>query len=101
MNKIIPAMLLGLLAASAAQASEELAKAKNCMGCHAMDKKLIGPAYKEVAKKYAGKKGAEDEIVTALRQGAKGEWGPVAMPPNPGLSEADARTLAKWVLSLK
>ena len=90
----------GLLA-GAAQASEELAKAKFCVGCHQIDKKLLGPAYKDVAKKYAALPGAEADLVKKIRGGSKGVWGGAEMPANTAVSEAEAATLAKWILSLK
>ena len=89
------------LVSSAALASAELAKAKNCMACHAMDKKLVGPAYKEVAAKYASDKGAVAKLAKKIREGGTGVWGQVPMPANPQVSEADAQTLAKWVLTVK
>ena len=89
------------LASGAAVASADLAKAKNCMACHAMDKKLVGPAYKDVAAKYAGDAGAATKLAKKIREGGTGVWGQVPMPANPQVSEADALTLAKWVLTVK
>jgi len=89
------------LVSSAAFASADLAKAKNCMACHAMDKKLVGPAYKDVAAKYASDKGAVAKLAKKIREGGTGVWGQVPMPANPQVSEADAQTLAKWVLTVK
>ncbi|MBC7415746.1 MAG: c-type cytochrome [Herminiimonas sp.] len=85
----------------AAFASAELAKAKNCMSCHAVGNKLIGPSYKDVAAKYAGDSGAEERLTQKVLKGGSGAWGPVPMPANAQVSEAEARTLVKWVLSLK
>ena len=85
----------------AAYASAELAKAKNCMACHALDKKLVGPAYKDVAAKYAGDKDAVNKLAKKIREGGTGVWGQVPMPANPQVSEAEAQTLAKWVLTVK
>lgn len=84
-----------------AQANADLAKAKNCMSCHAVGSKLIGPSYKDVAAKYAGDAGAENRLVQKVMKGGSGVWGPVPMPANTQVSEAEARTLVKWVLSLK
>jgi cytochrome c len=84
-----------------AQDAAALAKSKNCMACHAIDSKLVGPAYKDVAAKYAGQKGAEDKLVQKVMKGGAGVWGPVPMPANPQVSEAEAHTLVKWVLSQK
>ncbi|MET3105297.1 cytochrome c [Oxalobacteraceae bacterium GrIS 2.11] len=100
MKRIIFVML-SLTISSAALADLDLAKKKNCMSCHAVDAKLVGPAYKDVAKKYAGQKDAEDKLVQKVLKGGSGTWGVVAMPPNAQLSEAEAHTLVKWVLSLK
>ena len=79
----------------------ELAQSKNCLSCHAVDKKLVGPSYKDVAAKYAGQKGAEDKLVQKVLKGGSGVWGPVPMPANPQVSEAEAHTLVKWVLAQK
>jgi cytochrome c len=84
-----------------AMASEALAKSKNCMACHATDKKLVGPAYSEIAKKYAGDAKAVDLLTNKILKGGSGVWGAIPMPANPQVSEADAKTLAAWVLSLK
>jgi len=90
-----------LLASGSAMANMELAKAKNCMACHSVDTKIVGPAYKDVAKKYAGDKTAETKLVQKVLKGGSGTWGAMAMPPNTQVSEAEAHTLVKWILSLK
>lgn len=82
-------------------ADQALATSKNCMACHAVDKKLVGPAFKDVAKKYAGDKSAADKLATKIIKGGSGVWGPVPMPANPQVSEADAKKLAAWVLAAK
>ena len=84
-----------------ALADEALAKSKNCMACHAVDKKLVGPAYKEVAKKYAGDAKAVDMLATKIVKGGSGVWGAIPMPANTQVSEADAKKLAAWILSMK
>jgi cytochrome c len=89
------------LASGAAFASADLAKSKNCMACHATDKKLVGPAYKDVAAKYASDKDAAAKLAKKIREGGTGVWGQVPMPANPQVNEADALTLAKWVLTVK
>jgi len=89
----------GLVAASPAQANMELAKKSNCMACHAVDKKLVGPAYLDVAKKYAGDKEAAKALAAKIKAGSKGVWGQIPMPPNPNLKDADAEALAKWILA--
>jgi cytochrome c len=76
-----------------------LATSKNCMACHATDKKLVGPSYKDVAAKYAGDKTAVDKLATKIQKGGKGVWGPVPMPANTQVSDADAQKLAAWVLT--
>ncbi|HEY0489711.1 MAG TPA: c-type cytochrome [Telluria sp.] len=88
----------GIAMGGQARASADLAKAKNCMGCHALDKKVLGPAFKDVAAKYKGHKDAEAKIVASLTKGSTGVWGPMAMPPN-ALSAAEAKTLAGWVMA--
>src|SRR5450830_1709891 len=94
-------LALSALASSSAMANMDLAKAKNCMACHAVANKVVGPAYKDVAAKYAGQKDAEDKLVAKVMKGGSGVWGAVPMPANPQVSEAEARTLVKWVLSQK
>lgn len=92
----------GLLAgAGNALASEALAKKHNCLACHAVDKKLVGPSYLEVAAKYKGDAGAEAKLITKLKNGGAGVWGQVPMPPNASVPDADLKALAKWVLSAK
>lgn len=87
--------------ASAAQANEKLLQASGCTACHSMDKKLIGPAYKDVAAKYRGKKGAEAELAKKVKAGSKGVWGDIPMTPNAHVKDEDIKTLVQWILSLK
>ncbi|MCY4753757.1 c-type cytochrome [Pelomonas aquatica] len=89
------------LVAPAAFASQDLAKAKNCLACHALETKLVGPAYKDVAAKYAKDKDAYKKLAEKIQKGGSGVWGPVPMPANPQVSAAEAETLAKWVLTIK
>ena len=89
------------LMSAGAFANAELAKAKNCLACHAVDKKLVGPAYKDVAAKYANDKDAVAKLAKKVREGGVGVWGQVPMPANPQVNEAEAQTLVKWVLSQK
>jgi cytochrome c len=93
--------LAGALAAAPAMANEELAKKNGCFACHAVDKKLVGPAYKDVAAKYRGQKDAEAKLFTKVKNGGTGVWGTVPMPPNSHVSDADIKALVKWVLSQK
>ena len=102
--KLIKTLLLagaGLLIAGQASADEALAKAKNCMSCHAVDKKVVGPSYKDVAKKYAGNAGAAATLEGKVKKGGSGTWGTVPMPPNPAVSDADIKKLVAWVLATK
>ncbi|NHZ91617.1 c-type cytochrome [Massilia sp. CCM 8733] len=87
--------------ASSAMANADLAKAKNCMACHAVANKVVGPAYKDVAAKYAGQKDAETKLVGKILKGGSGAWGAVPMPANPQVSDAEARTLVKWIMTQK
>ena len=87
--------------AAPAMADEALAKAKNCMACHAVDKKLVGPSYKDVAKKYAGDAKAVDMLATKIQKGGAGVWGAIPMPANPQVSDAEAKKLSAWILGMK
>jgi cytochrome c len=93
--------VLAALAAISAPvlADQALATAKNCMACHAVDKKLVGPAYKDVAAKYAGQRDAVDRLAAKIMKGGAGVWGPVPMPANAQVNEAEAKKLAAWVLT--
>lgn len=103
MKRILLAALAGatVVLAAPAFADQALAQAKNCMACHAVDKKLVGPSYKEVAAKYANDKTAVDKLAVKIIKGGSGVWGPVPMPANAQVSEADSKKLAAWVLSQK
>jgi len=99
---ILSAAALLAAAALPAQANEELAKKHLCTTCHVVKgAKTIGPAYADVAKKYAGQKDAEAKLVEKVKKGGSGVWGQVPMPPNAAVPEADVKTLVKWVLSIK
>jgi cytochrome c len=95
--------LLGVFATQAWAAPDmmALAKAKNCLACHAVDAKIVGPAYKAVAEKYAGQPGAEQTLVNAVLHGHVGTWGQVPMPANTSVTPAQAKQLVDWILSLK
>jgi len=86
--------------AGAAQANPELAKKSGCLDCHSVEKRIVGPAYKDVAAKYKNDAGAEARLVEKVKKGGSGNWGKVPMAPHPQMSEADIRVLVKWVLSL-
>ena len=100
MKAILALVGLTLLAAPAL-ANEELAKKHACTACHSVDKKVVGPAFKEVAAKYKGNAKAEAMLVDKVKKGGVGVWGQVPMPPNSAVPDADIKTLVKWVLSLK
>lgn len=100
MKKIFALIGMSLAFAGVASASEDLAKSKNCMTCHSVEKKIVGPAYKEIAAKRASEKGADVALAAKIKNGSKDEWGKVPMPAN-AVSDAEALTLAKWVLTLK
>src|SRR4051812_12411403 len=103
MRKLPASLLIALtaLAAAPAFAQADLAQKKNCMACHAIDKKLVGPAYKDVAAKYAGQKDAVDKLSQKVLKGGAGVWGAVPMPANPQVNEAEAKKLVAWILTLK
>jgi cytochrome c len=93
--------IAGTLAAAPAAASEELAKKHACFACHATDKKLVGPSYKDVAAKYRSEKGADAKLFDKVKKGGTGVWGTIPMPPNAAVPDADVKTLVKWILSQK
>lgn len=99
--------LLSLLAATAlmvampAFANQQLAQKDGCLVCHGVDKKIVGPAYKDVAKKYANDKGAPAKLMAKVKKGGSGVWGSVPMPPNPQVKDEDLKKIIAWVLSLK
>ncbi len=82
-------------------ANADLAQKKNCMACHAVDKKLVGPSYNDVSAKYAGQKDAVDKLAGKVIKGGAGVWGPVPMPANTAVSDAEAKQLVQWILSQK
>ena len=94
-------VLTGLAMAGPAFADAQLARAKNCMACHALDKKLIGPSYKDVAAKYAGDRNAVAKLAKKVREGGVGAWGQIPMPANPQVSDEEATRLVNWILVQK
>jgi cytochrome c len=95
-------ILLAWMAARDAHASADLTKKYNCMACHAEATKKVGPAYRDVAKKYSGVAGdTVGALAAKIRKGGSGQWGPIPMPPHPQVSEADARAMATYILGLK
>lgn len=101
MKKIALIATLTALVSSPVFANADLAQKKNCLACHAADKKLVGPSYKDVAAKYAGQKDAAAKLAEKIQKGGVGVWGQVPMPANPQVSADEAKTLANWVLSVK
>ncbi len=106
MRKIVIAVvaLAGILAGSAANAADaakakQLAQKFNCLACHAEDKKLVGPAYEEIAKKYKGDAGAEAKLIAKVKSGGGGVWGSIPMPPN-NVPEPDIKTIVEWILAM-
>ena len=103
--KLLASLLTGtaltLVALSPALANQELAQKKACLACHSVEKKIVGPAFLDVAKKYKGQKDAEAKLAQKVIKGGGGVWGTMAMPANTQVTEAEAKQLVKWVLSLK
>lgn len=96
------AIAASIFATSAACAADvpELFNAKACVGCHSVDNKVLGPALKDVAAKYAGKADAVELIMKSIKGGSTGQWGPIPMAPNP-VTDEEAKTLASWIVTLK
>jgi cytochrome c len=102
MNRLAVVIFALIGAASApAFANADLATKKNCMACHAVDKKVVGPAYKEVAAKYAGQKDAVDKLSEKVIKGGSGVWGAVPMPANAQVTPAEAKQLVQWIMTIK
>ncbi len=103
MNLRLPALALmaTLLTSTHAMASLELAQKKACLACHQVDNKVVGPSYKDVAKKYAGQKGIEAKLIEKVLKGGKGAWGEIPMPANAQVSPDEAKQLVQWILKLK
>ena len=97
----VASLVLAAAYAAPAFAQADLAQKKNCMACHAIDKKLVGPAYKDVAAKYAGQKDAVDKLAVKVVKGGAGVWGAVPMPANPQVSDAEAKQLVQWIMTQK
>lgn len=100
MKAIVIAAAVFAMTAGVASADEALAKKSACMSCHQVAKKVVGPSFQDVAKKYKGDAKAAEHIVGVIKKGGKGVWGPVPMPPHPQVSDADAKKLADWVLAM-
>lgn len=100
MRSVVLAVSMFALA-GAAQASADLVKKYNCVACHADARKLVGPSYKDVAAKYAKDGGAAEKLAKKIKAGGAGVWGPIPMPAHPQVSDADALTMAKYILTIK
>jgi cytochrome c len=94
-------ILISGAAAAPAFAQADFAQKKNCMSCHAVDKKVLGPAFKDIAAKYAGQAGAADKLAAKVVKGGVGVWGNIPMPANTQVSDAEAKQLVGWILTLK
>jgi cytochrome c len=101
MKKVLLVTVLSLGCAAPALADLALATSKNCMSCHAVDRKVLGPSFQDVAAKYKDNKGAVDLLANKIMKGGSGVWGPVPMPANNQVNEADAKKLATWILTAK
>ena len=103
MKRYTLACALAVAAAFAipASANEKLAQSSGCMTCHGVDKKVIGPGFKDVAAKYKGNKAAEADLVKKVKGGSKGVWGDIPMPPNAHVKDEDVKTIVQWILAQK
>ena len=105
MKKILLLVAMASLSVSAFAVDQEaamaLAQKNGCLACHTLDKKLVGPAWSDVGKKYAGDASAAEQLAVRIKKGTKGTWGPVPMPPNATVKAADIKTLVEFVLTLK
>ncbi len=95
------AAILGLTIVAGAHADDKIAQANGCMTCHQIDKKILGPGFKEIAAKYRGNAGAEAMLIKKVKEGGKGAWGDMVMPPNGHVKDADITAVVKWILTLK
>ncbi|MBP6020852.1 MAG: c-type cytochrome [Burkholderiaceae bacterium] len=97
--------MMGIAATASVQASEQtaglqLARANNCLACHQVDQKRVGPAFTVIAERFAGNEGAAAHLAQSIRKGSRGQWGPVPMPAQPQVNDANAQLIAAWILSL-
>ena len=100
MKHVLSALLLGLLSSRGAWANQALAVSKNCMACHSVDQKILGPAFSAVSDKYAADKTAQDKLAQKIQKGGVGVWGEMPMPANAQVNAAEAKKLAAWILAL-
>lgn len=99
MKNLVLALSIVLGFSATAHANMDLARSKNCLACHAVDRKLVGPSFKAIAERYKNDKSAEAKLIANTMRGGGGVWGPIPMPSNPQLSEAEAKQLIQWILS--
>lgn len=99
MKRVLFALFAAAAVSTPALADQALATSKNCMACHAVDKKLVGPSFKDIAKKYD--KSASDKLAEKIIKGGSGAWGPVPMPANPQVSADESKKLVAWILAQK
>jgi cytochrome c len=99
MRRVLVVLALSSAVSMPALANKDLATKSACMACHAVDKKILGPAYQDIAKKYEGKKDALKTVMANIKSGGAGKWGAIPMPAQAALSEADTKTLATWILA--
>ena len=97
---IVAASAAAALLALPAKADEAMAKKYNCLACHQIDKKAVGPSYKDIAKKYKGQAGMDVKLAEKVKKGGQGVWGPVPMPPNVAVPDADIKKLVDWILKM-
>lgn len=101
MKRTLLILALSAVVTMPAMATEAMARANNCMACHAIDRKMVGPSFRDISARYATDAGAAARMVTKIQRGGSGAWGPIPMPANPRISDADARVLAAWSLSFR
>ena len=105
MKKILALSAIASLSFSAwavdPAAAMEIAQKNGCLACHSIDTKIVGPAWKDVSKKYAGDAAAEEQLMFKVKKGTKGNWGAIPMPPNPTVKDADIKTMVEYILTLK
>ena len=99
--KMLLLPVLFVAGAATAQADQALATKNQCMACHAVDKKLVGPSYRDVAQRYAGNPQAQNLLTRSIKTGGQGKWASMPMPAQTKLSDDDARKLAAWILTIK
>ncbi len=99
-RSLLLCLLIGAGVSNIALADANLARSKNCMACHAVGNKVLGPSFKDIATRYKGQKGAEDKLAQKITKGGSGTWGAVPMPANTQVSDAEARQLVQWIMTL-